>query len=506
MSDYVPEVSSTAQVYPDIAQEAQALRWQNLEEKFVQTYGHKPDFISRSPGRVNIIGEHIDYMLYEVLPMAITADMLLAVSVSKSATSTVRISNVAEKFTQRTFEIPKTGDLEIDSSSLEWSNYFKAGLRGAIELMRKKGLAAGNDPVGMDILVDGSVPTGGGLSSSAAFVCASALAALVANGETKVNKKELVNLAVVSERFVGVNSGGMDQSASVLGLEGSVLYITFKPALDAKAASFPKSTPALTFVIAKSFVQADKHTTGPVNYNLRVVESTLAAQVLAKKHGLTLPEDNGPLGSTLRGFQDTYFAQESTSSTHEEQLKKCIELVKTDLPKEEGYTREEITEILGISLEQLTKQYMTRFPIRAERFKLRDRALHVFTETLRVFKFMDLLDNAPKEVGPEFLTQVGALMNESQDSCRDLYDCSCPELDILCDIARKHGSFGSRLTGAGWGGCSIHLMAEDKVEVITQAWKKEYYDKYLPNLSEKDFKDAIVVSKPGIGAVFYRIA
>ena len=97
-------------------------------------------------------------------------------------------------------------------------------------------------------------------------------------------------------------------------------------------------------------------------------------------------------------------------------------------------------------------------------------------------------------------------MNESQDSCRDSYECSCPELDVLCDIARKHGSFGSRLTGAGWGGCSIHLMAEDKVEEITQAWKKEYYDKYLPNLSEKDFKDAIVVSKPGIGAVFYRVA
>jgi len=147
-------------------------------------------------------------MLYEVLPMAITADMLLAVSISKSATSTVRISNVTEKFTQRTFDIPKTGDLEIDSSSLEWSNYFKAGLRGAIDLMRKKGLAAGNNPAGMDILVDGSVPTGGGLSSSAAFVCASALAVLVANGETEVNKKELVNLAVVSERFVGVNSGG----------------------------------------------------------------------------------------------------------------------------------------------------------------------------------------------------------------------------------------------------------------------------------------------------------
>lgn len=154
----------------------------------------------------------------------------------------------------------------------------------------------------------------------------------------------------------------MDQSASVLGLAGNVLYISFKPSLDAKPVSFPKCTPPLTFVIAKSFVQADKHTTGPVNYNLRVVESTLAAQILAKKHGISLPEDNGPLGSTLRGFQDTYFAQDSKTSTHEEQLQKCIGFVKTDLSKEEGYTREEITQILGITVEQLTKQYMTRFP------------------------------------------------------------------------------------------------------------------------------------------------
>lgn len=147
-------------------------------------------------------------MLYEVLPMAVTADMLLAVSVSNFPTPIVRIANVNSKFSPRTFELPTIGDLEIDSSAHEWSNYFKAGLRGAIELLRKKGLAMGNSPVGMDILVDGTVPSGAGLSSSAAFVCASALASLVANGEEKVDKKELVNLAVVSERYVGVNSGG----------------------------------------------------------------------------------------------------------------------------------------------------------------------------------------------------------------------------------------------------------------------------------------------------------
>lgn len=154
----------------------------------------------------------------------------------------------------------------------------------------------------------------------------------------------------------------MDQSASVLGQDGAALYISFKPSLDAKPVSFPKSEQELTFVIAKTFVQADKHTTGPVNYNLRVVETTLAAQVLAKKHGLTLPEDNGPLGSSLRGFQDAYFAKHSEVSGHEQQLQKLIDLVKADLALEEGYTREEISEILGESIDQLTKKYMTRFP------------------------------------------------------------------------------------------------------------------------------------------------
>ena len=154
----------------------------------------------------------------------------------------------------------------------------------------------------------------------------------------------------------------MDQSASVLGLEGNALYIKFKPSLDAKPVSFPISNPVLTFVIAKSFVQADKHTTGPVNYNLRVVECTLAAKVLARKHGLTLPEDNGPLGSTLRGFQDSYFAKQGGATGHEGQLQKCIDIVKQDLSKEEGYTREEIIEFLGISIEELTQKYMTRFP------------------------------------------------------------------------------------------------------------------------------------------------
>jgi galactokinase len=160
---------------------------------------------------VNIIGEHIDYSLYSVLPMAITADALLAVSTdltpTKVDTFKIKISNVQEaKFPSHEFDIPYDA-VDIDATVHEWTNYFKSGLRGALELLRKK---HGNDfkPKSMKILMDGTVPAGGGLSSSAAFVSASALAVMVANGEQEVDKTELTELAIVSERAVGVNSGG----------------------------------------------------------------------------------------------------------------------------------------------------------------------------------------------------------------------------------------------------------------------------------------------------------
>lgn len=141
--------------------------------------------------------------------MAIAVDVLLAGKI-RSDTSEVRIRNVNSKFPGRSFELPKEGLVEIDPSSHEWSNYFKAGMRGACELLHKsKGSARS---VGIDILVDGNVPAGGGLSSSAAFVCASALATMHANGERKVSKKDLVEVAIVSERSVGVNSGGYGPS------------------------------------------------------------------------------------------------------------------------------------------------------------------------------------------------------------------------------------------------------------------------------------------------------
>lgn len=403
--------------------------------------------------------------------MAVTADVLLAVSVheKEEGPSTIRLTNVnPQKFEAREFDIPNTGDVHIDSSTLEWTNYFKSGLVGATELLRKKS-SDFRQSVGMDVLADGTVPSGGGLSSSAAFVCASALAVMKANGVNEVDKKELVEIAIVSERAVGVNSGGMDQSASVFPLQGSALYVSFVPELSAKNIAFPELKSPLTFVIAQSFVAADKHVTAPVCYNLRVVEVTLAALVLSKIFRLSaLPQDDGPLGISLRGFHDTFMHErEGIKNNHsvsqedfQSQLQSLIEKIDQYLPQEEGYTRQQISEIVGVPIAELEKKYMTKFPIRAERFKLRQRAIHVFGEALRVLKFRDLLSAPAPETekeNDELLKALGDLMNDTQDSCRDVYENSCPELDELCELAKKAGSYGSRLTGAGW--VSVFLVA-----------------------------------------------
>jgi galactokinase len=511
MADVVPVPKSLKDIYTEDAIHLQTSRWEALLKTFQTNYGHNAQFVARSPGRVNIIGEHIDYSLYSVLPMAITADALLAVSTFEDNSSTnsfkIKVSNVlSSKFPSHEFDIPFE-TVEIDAKVHEWTNYFKSGLRGALEILRKKH-GAGFKPKSMEVLMDGTVPAGGGLSSSAAFVSASALAVMFANGETEVDKTQLTELAIVSERAVGVNSGGMDQSASVFSLRGSALFVSFVPSLTARPVYFPKTSPELSFVIAQSFVAADKHVTGPVCYNLRVVECSLAAAYLhavLNKTSSHLPSDSGPLAISLRGFHDVYFA--NSTIPFEEQLTELITLTKTTLPKD-GYTREEIAQVIGMSVPALEERFTSKFPIRAEQFKLQQRALHVFSEALRVLQFMKILENPSSHLDADsgsstltFNKKLGDLMNETQESCSKVYECSCPELDGLCAIARRAGSYGSRLTGAGWGGCSVHVVPADKVEAVKEAWEKEYYSKM--DLTAEQKEAAVVVSKPGSGSAVF---
>ena len=308
----------------------------------------------------------------------------------------------------------------------------------------------------------------------------------------------------------------MDQSASVLSERGSALFVSFSPKLQARPVHFPKTNPELTFLIAQSFVTSDKFVTGPIHYNLRVVECSLAAAYLnavLNPPGTQLPGDAAPLGISLHGFHETYFALQSHNNptapakSIPEQLTELLALTSTALPNTAGYTRAEIAAVLNLTVDELNAKFTSRFPVRAERFQLRQRALHVFSEALRVLQFMALLESTPVPTGTPTPTthaynaQLGALLNDTQASCRDAYQCSCPEIDALCAIARAAGAYGSRLTGAGWGGCSVHLVPADRVAEVRAAWEREYYGKM--ELSEEQREAAVVVSRPGGGSAVF---
>ena len=89
-------------------------------------------------------------------------------------------------------------------------------------------------------------------------------------------------------------------------------------------------------------------------------------------------------------------------------------------------------------------------------------------------------------------------MDESHKSCSDFFDCSCPELDDLTALACAAGAYGSRLTGAGWGGCTVSLVSESKVEEFRNKLR-EGYPKYR-GLTEEELNGVVFATKPSSGA------
>jgi galactokinase len=222
--------------------------------------------------------------------------------------------------------------------------------------------------------------------------------------------------------------------------------------------------------------------------------------VLAKLHQLVLAKDNSPLHYSLRGFHEAFARQKGyDKQSLDQQLHRCIETTKNTLSKNQCYTRQEIATVLNISLSSLEEQYFQPLGLQAEILYLRQRSLHCFEEARRVYEYVDCLAHTSKldETKARYL---GQLMNDSHESCRMQYECSIPELDEICATAREAGALGSRLTGAGWGGCTVHLVPADKVEAVKQALKEKYYLKRFTAISDAELKEAFVVSKPSSGS------
>ncbi|KAG5370324.1 Galactokinase [Yarrowia sp. C11] len=463
-----------SKIYADPSRHEQ--RYEKLTKRFSELFpGSKPTIV-RSPGRVNLIGEHIDYSHFSVMPMAIEDDVIMAFSVGGDS---IEITNMEDdKFPAEKYAIPdSTQVLTIDQTKTVWTNYFKCGHT----VGRKYLLDAGKEvkPVGMKILVHGTVPDACGLSSSAAFVVCSTLVTLLAQGMNEVSRELLTQLSITCEQLIGVNTGGMDQAASIYGQLNHTLLVDFAPTLKATPFQFPATTPKTVFLVANTLVKSNKHETAPRNYNLRVVEITLAVNVLLKNlKGVSIPQNGNLNKGTLHGIMKAV----------DTDLYGLLNLVETLLPKE-PVSLEEVAKLLDISTQDVKDQYFI-FPVEFDTLALYSRAKHVVTEAIRVLEFQKLLSKG--ESDPQ---ELGKLMNQSQQSCNELFNCSCPAIEKVCEIVLKSGGFGSRLTGAGWGGSTVHLVEEEKLTNVIDALKKEYYSE----MDNVDYDSAMVVTVPGQG-------
>lgn len=490
----------------------QKKRYRNVASSFAAQYNKEPQFFTRAPGRVNLIGEHIDYCNFSVLPMAIEVDVIAAVS--EATDNTVIIGNTDPKFSTETFQYPADGSLvHIDLLSHTWGNYFKCAAIVAHKHILKKfpeRLQSGKKPLkGLTALFDGNVPTGGGLSSSAAFCIATTLAILRVNGIHEITKADLTEITVVSEHYVGLNNGGMDQCASVNGELSKVLLIQFKPTLKATPFELPKTDPETIFLITNSLITSNKAETAPRNYNLRVVEVAIAAELIAKRLDLQVAQDSNLNTATLRGSLDAYFTQKLGEPQWDgrnidvgiSMLSRMLELVETiytDAEKE-GLTTEQSVAAIGKSPSEFTEVYLKKFPVHYEKFNIYKRTCHVYSDALRVLQVLLVARNFEGD-SEEYLNILGKLMDQSQVSTRDFNNASVEECDRICRIGRENGAYGSRVTGAGFGGSVVHLTTVDRLPGLVQALRKQYYEEEYPEITAAAVDQAIVVSKPGLGA------
>ncbi|KAK7682609.1 hypothetical protein QCA50_014409 [Cerrena zonata] len=549
----VPVYTSLSDVYPDLVLAAkQGARFNDLAAEYEAAFGTKPKYIARAPGRVNLIGEHIDYTLFGVFPAAIEQDILIACGPRASQDpGHVEAHNTHPKYTPQSFapmllstasdastkqdqEVNASVDvqswhLDINPKELRWESYVKAGYYGVLNHFFDPSTNPSAHPVPVNILVSGTVPAGSGLSSSAAMVVSSTLAFLAINnklqGEEKIKKGKLVQMAVENEKRVGVNSGGMDQAASILCTPNSALYITFFPSLSAELVSLPHtSTPGegVVLVCANSLVVSDKAVGAKTRYNLRVVETLVAAYILAKELKLTLPPSPQGKPPTLREVLSAYIGKPEPVETDvlkdglERLLNEIDVLRASHLRGEEkstegedgGVTLEEMIKASGLSSEKFHEIYLSWVDVEATHFQLYKRTKHIYTESLRVLQFRELCLASSSPISAstsptETFKALGTLMSSSHTSCSQLYECSCPELDDLTQIALESGAYGSRLTGAGWGGCTVSLVPEGKVDEFIGKVAGRYGK--FGGLGGDALGEAIFATRPGVGAFVFEL-
>eukprot|EP01071_Lankesteria_metandrocarpae_P012586 Lankesteria_metandrocarpae@DN6063_c0_g1_i1.p1 len=481
-----------------------------FEKKFSST---KPTTFVVAPGRVNIIGEHVDYMGFAVLPCALnhSTNIATAYSVSDSAsdtkpsTTTPYLTLAHVDSTQFPGAVYKTAlDIKYDPSAMassphKWTGYVVSAYLGLIEYLagNKNMSAVGTTldpkvgttatvldtvrslhtaaplPTGMTLLVDGDIPMASGVSSSSSLVVAALMSFAKAFG-VDLTPRETAELCANAERHVGTAGGGMDQAAICMSKKGGAQLISFDP-LGARDVMLPECA---RLVVSNTLKAAPKAESAATHYNCRVFECRVGILLITKALGIKA-DLSDPRTLTLRSLQES---QTLTLQQLEALIKKHLR----DTP----YTLSEIEFALGHeTLNALYKSSIgASVAVRNTSFEPYRRCLHVVQETQRVDRFVEATTNASASSEnasnqEKILQDLGSLMDSSDESLNCFFDCSANEIVRMTRLARAAGAYGSRLTGAGWGGCCVSLVHKDKVSAFIKQMSKEYYNTETVNHS-----------------------
>lgn len=371
-----------------------------MKEMFFEIFGDngKELRIFKSPGRVNLIGEHVDYCGGPVMPGALT--MNTTIIARKRDDDIIKMKATDLDIIVET-PISKASELK---GKLKWGDY---QLGVAIELLKD-----GYELTGCDMLFDDEVPHGGGLSSSAAIEVSTALClATFANEEKGIDEKiDMVKMALIGQRaehnFIGVKCGIMDQFASAMGKASNAIF------LDCGTLDYqyiPLNLSGSKLVIINTNV---KHSLGSSAYNERREQCEAGLNALKK----VLKDKNNLAEVSIDEFEAN-----------------------------KGLIENEV---------------------------VRRRIKHVVYECDRVFKSAEALKSGNVE-------EFGRLMCASHDSLQYDYEVTCPELDFLSQEGRKYpGVIGIRMTGGGFGGCTVSIIKEEAVSDFIENMGKAYIEKF----------------------------
>jgi galactokinase len=362
-----------------------------MVERFNAHYpGHPEPRVFRAPGRVNLIGEHTDYNLGFVMPIALEMQCMAATAPGDDRC--LRVYS-AEEDEMRCISLDSLATRK-SSGEKDWCDYIVGVAQQLLE--------AGYEISSLRVYLHSTVPVGSGLSSSAALEVSTALALLQGR---EIEPKELARLCQRAEnRYVGVPSGIMDQYASVFGHEGGAIRLDCR-ALTHEIVPIPESVEILA---VNTMV---KHSLGSSAYGQRVAECKEAVEVL---------KEDAP----------------------------GIEALRDATPEQVDKARDRMTEVVY------------------------RRARHVTSEDERVVAFTEAARRGD-------LDTMGKLFVESHRSLQHDYEVSCEELDYLVDHAIELPYvLGARMTGGGFGGCTVNLVRTGHREEFAEALLKAYMERY----------------------------